>query len=244
MFILTRPIGRKDQGNVRSTALMHTIYFDLFQCLLNGWPQSPWLTTCTPPSLMSGDMVSCYGSWSLWAGLHTLGLIMIASCHFSGLDIGWASHKDAQSLCKLVLYFLWKGISKLFLKFDINQSQFSVKSNIQKYFVNTYSKMIFSKTKTKNKRPLIWWMITNSLLILIMLPRYNLMLSCWNIQPDGRPSFRSLTHKLENILLNSEDYLELDTGDEDSNTCNIVYNSGYTSCDTHIEEKYPMMLNK
>ena len=66
------------------------------------------------------------------------------------------------------------------------------------------------------------------------------MLSCWNIQPDGRPSFRSLTHKLENILLNSEDYLELDTGDEDTN---IVYNSGYTACDTDLEEKYPMMLN-
>jgi hypothetical protein len=70
------------------------------------------------------------------------------------------------------------------------------------------------------------------------------MLSCWNIQPDGRPSFRSLTHKLENILLNSEDYLELDTAGEDTNTCNIVANSGYTACDTELEEKYPLILNK
>jgi hypothetical protein len=70
------------------------------------------------------------------------------------------------------------------------------------------------------------------------------MLSCWNIQPDGRPSFRSLTHKLENILLNSEDYLELDTADEDAKTCNIVANSGYTTCDTELEEKYPLMLTK
>ena len=67
------------------------------------------------------------------------------------------------------------------------------------------------------------------------------MLTCWNIQPDGRPSFRSLTHKLENILLNSEDYLELDTADGESNTCNIVYNSGYATVE---EEKYPLMLTK
>ena len=70
------------------------------------------------------------------------------------------------------------------------------------------------------------------------------MLSCWNIQPEGRPSFRSLTHKLENILLNSEDYLELGTGDDDTNTCNIVYNSAYTACDTNLEEKYPLMITK
>ena len=68
------------------------------------------------------------------------------------------------------------------------------------------------------------------------------MLSCWNIQPEGRPSFRSLTHKLENILLHSEDYLELDTAD--TNTCNIDYNSGYTGCDTNLEEKYPLMITK
>ena len=111
MFIWMPPIGRKGLGNVRSIALLHYIYFNLFQCLLNGWPQSPWLTTCTPLSLMCGDMVSCYGSWSLWAGLHTLGLVMITCWHFSGLDIGWASHKDAQSLCKIFLHKHFKILS-------------------------------------------------------------------------------------------------------------------------------------
>ena len=47
---------------------------------------------------------------------------------------------------------------------------------------------------------------------------------------------------MENILLHSEDYLELDTAD--TNTCNIDYNSGYTGCDTNLEEKYPLMITK
>ena len=37
------------------------------------------------------------------------------------------------------------------------------------------------------------------------------MLSCWNMKADRRPSFRSLTDKFENILLNSEDYLDVET---------------------------------
>ena len=49
---------------------------------------------------------------------------------------------------------------------------------------------------------------------------------------------------MKNILLNSEDYLELDTADEDTNTSNIVYNSGCTACDTELEDKYPLKLNK
>ena len=70
------------------------------------------------------------------------------------------------------------------------------------------------------------------------------MLSCWNIHPDRRPTFRNLTNKLENILLNSEDYLELDTADDDDDTnrCNIVTNSGYTGHNTDAEENDPLVL--
>lgn len=46
--------------------------------------------------------------------------------------------------------------------------------------------------------------------------RYSLMLSCWNIKPDRRPSFRCLAGKLENILLTTEEYLGVETQEGDT----------------------------
>merc|ERR1719288_414935 len=39
---------------------------------------------------------------------------------------------------------------------------------------------------------------------------YNLMLECWNYDPDNRPTFKSLTHRLESCLQDSATYLQLD----------------------------------
>ena len=53
------------------------------------------------------------------------------------------------------------------------------------------------------------------------------MLSCWDINPHARPTFTTLKNTLENILLNSEDYLELDIDGEDTDTKNTVNNTEY-----------------
>jgi len=36
------------------------------------------------------------------------------------------------------------------------------------------------------------------------------MLECWNYDPDNRPTFKSLTHRLESCLQDSATYLQLD----------------------------------
>ena len=68
------------------------------------------------------------------------------------------------------------------------------------------------------------------------------MLSCWNMKADRRPSFRSLTDKFENILLNSEDYLDVETVEEDTaNTCDIdyfVHDNDAEESDSLIPERY------
>ena len=68
------------------------------------------------------------------------------------------------------------------------------------------------------------------------------MLSCWNMKADRRPSFRSLTDKFENILLNSEDYLDVETVEGDAaNTCDIdyfVHDNDAEESDSLIPERY------
>ena len=49
-----------------------------------------------------------------------------------------------------------------------------------------------------------------------------MMLSCWNIRPDIRPAFRCLANKLENILLSTEDYLRVETEENDINNSDIA----------------------
>jgi hypothetical protein len=65
------------------------------------------------------------------------------------------------------------------------------------------------------------------------------MLSCWNIKPDGRPHFKSLKNTLENILLHSKDYFELDIGD-DENACSRTI----TLQDKDIDDEASMRTTK
>ena len=61
------------------------------------------------------------------------------------------------------------------------------------------------------------------------------MVECWHGCPDRRPSFRNLASKLENILENSEDYLEIQKGDT------IVNNDGYAEQDNYTDENDPLI---
>ena len=42
-----------------------------------------------------------------------------------------------------------------------------------------------------------------------MNSRYNHMLSCWHMEPGQRPEFRQLQLSLEDYLISSDDYLNL-----------------------------------
>jgi hypothetical protein len=48
---------------------------------------------------------------------------------------------------------------------------------------------------------------------------YNMMLHCWELTPDNRPSFAEIINWLETILQSSAEYLEL--------TQNCVNNATY-----------------
>ena len=42
--------------------------------------------------------------------------------------------------------------------------------------------------------------------------RYSLMLSCWEMDPDQRPSFSTLVRMVSNLLEVIADYLPVDSG--------------------------------
>ena len=65
------------------------------------------------------------------------------------------------------------------------------------------------------------------------------MLSCWDIHPHGRPTFTTLKDSLENILLSSEEYLELDIDGEDADTKNTVNKTEYADME---EDSAPQSL--
>ena len=65
------------------------------------------------------------------------------------------------------------------------------------------------------------------------------MLSCWDINPHGRPTFTTLKDSLENILLSSEEYLRLDIDGEDTDTKNTVNNTEYADLE---EDSAPQSL--
>jgi len=71
---------------------------------------------------------------------------------------------------------------------------------------------------------------------------YNLMLECWNYEPESRPSFKSLTQRLESCLQDSATYLQLDMAkdSEDPSTAVLppltVHNMSYIGA-PGLEEK-------
>ena len=63
-----------------------------------------------------------------------------------------------------------------------------------------------------------------------------MMVGCWQSCPDRRPSFRNIANKLENILENSEDYLDSNTTDVMKCISDIVSNDVYGEYGNSLEE--------
>ena len=68
------------------------------------------------------------------------------------------------------------------------------------------------------------------------MPRYQLMVECWQSCPDRRPSFRNIANKLENILENSEDYLGMNTAGGVKCISDFVSNNVYGEYENNLEE--------
>ena len=64
-----------------------------------------------------------------------------------------------------------------------------------------------------------------------------MMLSCWNIDPLERPSFETVRNTLENILHESEDYLELEVENKEWNYGNRNYCEDINE-ENSLQQKY------
>ena len=64
-----------------------------------------------------------------------------------------------------------------------------------------------------------------------------MMLSCWNIDPLERPSFETVRNTLENILHESEDYLELEVKNKEWNYGNKNYCEDINE-ENSLQQKY------
>ena len=70
------------------------------------------------------------------------------------------------------------------------------------------------------------------------------MVDCWASCPDTRPSFHDLATKLENILENSEEYLEMNPDHVVTDMSEIVSNKVYGERVNCVEEKDPLLKNR
>ena len=66
------------------------------------------------------------------------------------------------------------------------------------------------------------------------------MVQCWDICPDRRPSFRHLATKLENVLENTEDYLEMNSSEVARDISDIVNNDVYAEYENSLDKKNHM----
>ena len=69
------------------------------------------------------------------------------------------------------------------------------------------------------------------------------MLECWQTCPDSRPSFRNIAGKLENILENSEDYLEMNLEQDVTDASNIVNNDNNSEYVNSLGENDPLIIS-
>ena len=70
------------------------------------------------------------------------------------------------------------------------------------------------------------------------------MVDCWHSCPDRRPSFRNIATKLENILENSEDYLEMNTSDVGRDISAFVSNDVYGEYEKSLVENDPLISGR
>ena len=70
------------------------------------------------------------------------------------------------------------------------------------------------------------------------------MVDCWARCPDTRPSFHDLASKLENILENSEEYLEMSPDHVVKDMSEIVNNEVYGEHVNFRGEKDPLLKNR
>ena len=74
--------------------------------------------------------------------------------------------------------------------------------------------------------------------------RYEMMVTCWHICPDTRPCFRNIATRLQNILENREEYLQMNPDRVFKAQSNIVNNDVYPEyVDSHIE-KDPLLITR
>ena len=71
-----------------------------------------------------------------------------------------------------------------------------------------------------------------------------MMVECWQNCPDSRPSFRSLATRLENILENSEEYLEMNLNKDIDDTANIVINEVYGEYVNTLNDSDPLLIQR
>ena len=69
-----------------------------------------------------------------------------------------------------------------------------------------------------------------------------MMVECWHSSPDSRPKFRSLATRMENILENSEEYLEMNLDKDVIDTDNIVNNEVYGENVNNLDATDPLLI--
>ena len=70
------------------------------------------------------------------------------------------------------------------------------------------------------------------------------MVDCWGSCPDTRPSFHDISTKLENILENSEEYLEMNPNHVVKEMSEIVSNDAYDQHPNGFGETDPLLKNR
>ena len=75
----------------------------------------------------------------------------------------------------------------------------------------------------------------------LVCTRYKIMVDCWHTCPDSRPSFRSLETRLENILENREEYLEMNLDKAVIDRDNIVNNVAYGEYVNNLGDTNPLL---
>ena len=74
--------------------------------------------------------------------------------------------------------------------------------------------------------------------------RYEMMVTYWHICPDTRPCFRNIATRLQNILENREEYLEMNPDRVFKEQSDIVNNDVYHEyVDSHVE-KDPLLISR
>ena len=71
-----------------------------------------------------------------------------------------------------------------------------------------------------------------------------MMVACWHICPDTRPCFRNIATRLQNILENREEYLDMNPDRVVKEQSDIVNNDVYHEYVDSQVEKDPLLITR